>query len=118
MRLVFLGTPAFALPALEHLLRGVDEVVVVYTQPDRPAGRGRELTMSPVKRFALDHSLPVYQPERLRRPEAVEQLRAQARLPYRRCVRTDTASGGARPAAHGSLNIHPSLLPATAAPRR
>ena len=76
MRLVFFGTPEFALPSLERLLKGKDEIAAVYTQPDRPAGRGRALVPSPIKRFAVEHYLPVYQPERLRRREAIEQLQA------------------------------------------
>jgi len=112
MRLVFLGTPEFALPSLERLLAGPDDVVGVYTQPDRPAGRGRAPSASPVKRFALAHGLPVYQPERLRRPEAIEQLRAL--LPDCLIV---AAYGQILPQAvldlpkHGALNLHPSLLP-------
>ena len=112
MRLVFLGTPEFALPSLERLLAGPDDVVGVYTQPDRPAGRGRAPSASPVKRFALAYGLPVYQPERLRRPEAIEQLRAL--LPDCLIV---AAYGQILPQAvldlpkHGALNLHPSLLP-------
>src|SRR3990172_1336657 len=112
MRLVFLGTPEFALPSLERLLAGPDDVVGVFTQPDRPAGRGRAPSASPVKRFALAHGLPVYQPERLRRAEAIEQLRAL--LPDCLIV---AAYGQILPQAvldlpkHGALNLHPSLLP-------
>src|SRR5438270_13788037 len=75
MRLVFLGTPAFAVPTLERIVAAGHDVVAVLTQPDRPRGRGQQLAPTPVKECALAHRLPVYQPERVRRPEAVEFLR-------------------------------------------
>ena len=78
MRLVFLGTPAFAVPTLERIVEAGHQVLAVVTQPDRPKGRGQELAASPVKEAALRLGLPVYQPERMRRPEAVEHLRALA----------------------------------------
>lgn len=71
-----MGTPELAVPCLEHLLIEGYEVVAVYTQPDRPAGRGRGVSMSPVKRAALAHGLPVMQPESLRQPEALAGLAA------------------------------------------
>ena len=74
MRLVFLGTPAFAVPTLERILAAGHEVVAVYTQPDRPKGRGGALASSPVKTVAVSRSLPVHQPERIRRPEPVAHL--------------------------------------------
>jgi methionyl-tRNA formyltransferase len=78
MRLVFLGTPAFAVPTLEHIVEAGHQVLAVVTQPDRPRGRGEVLAPPPVKESALRFGLPVYQPERVRRPEAVEYLRALA----------------------------------------
>ncbi|BCX89759.1 methionyl-tRNA formyltransferase [Methylomarinovum tepidoasis] len=72
MRIVFAGTPQFAVPSLEALLASGHEVVAVYTQPDRPAGRGRRLRPSPVKELALRHRLPVHQPRTLRDPKAIE----------------------------------------------
>lgn len=78
MKLVYLGTPAFAVPTLEKIVEAGHEVVAVFTQPDRPKGRGQELAMPPVKESALRLGLPVFQPERVRRPEVVEQLRALA----------------------------------------
>ena len=62
MRIVFAGTPEFAVPALAALVGSEHQIVAVYTQPDRPAGRGRQLQMSPVKQLALKHQLPVVQP--------------------------------------------------------
>jgi methionyl-tRNA formyltransferase len=78
MRLVFLGTPAFAVPTLESLVEAGHEVPLVVTQPDRPRGRGQNAAPPPVKEAALRLGLGVYQPERVRRPEAVERLRGLA----------------------------------------
>jgi methionyl-tRNA formyltransferase len=75
MELVFLGTPSFAVPTLEAIVAAGHRVLAVFTQPDRPKGRGGELSASPVKQTALRLGLPVYQPERIRRPESVEQLK-------------------------------------------
>ncbi|MDZ4349759.1 MAG: methionyl-tRNA formyltransferase [Xanthomonadaceae bacterium] len=74
MRLVFAGSPAFALPAL-RVAASLGELVAVYTQPDRPAGRGRQLAASPVKQAAQDFGVPVHQPASLRGPEAREEMR-------------------------------------------
>ncbi len=76
IRTVFMGTPEFALPPLEGLIAAGVNLVGVYTQPDRPKGRGKKLTASPVKKLALEHDIPVYQPQKLRDPVAVEELRA------------------------------------------
>jgi methionyl-tRNA formyltransferase len=78
MRLVFLGTPAFAVPTLERIVEAGHAVLTVVTQPDRPRGRGQHPAPPPVKEAALRLGLSVYQPERVRRPEAVEHLRALA----------------------------------------
>ena len=74
MDLVFLGTPQFAVPTLEALIAAGHNVKAVYTQPDRPSGRGQELAQSAVKKAALAHGLPVLQPERIRRPEEIAKL--------------------------------------------
>ena len=66
MRIIFAGTPDFAVPALRMLIDSEHEVCAVYTQPDRPAGRGRKLTASPVKQLALASGIPVLQPETLK----------------------------------------------------
>ncbi|WP_226503790.1 methionyl-tRNA formyltransferase [Pseudomonas sp. MWU16-30317] len=76
MRIVFAGTPEFAADHLKALLDSPYEVVAVYTQPDRPAGRGQKLMPSPVKQLALQHSIPVYQPQTLRNPDAQAELAA------------------------------------------
>jgi methionyl-tRNA formyltransferase len=76
LRLVFAGTPEFAVPSLAAALDARDRMLAVYTQPDRPAGRGRQLAPSPVKALALAHGLEVRQPDSLRTAEAQEALRA------------------------------------------
>lgn len=112
MRLVFAGTPDFAATALRALLGTHHTIVGVYSQPDRPAGRGRKLQPSPVKQVALDNGVPVFQPESLKTPEAQEEL---ANL--RPDVMIVAAYGLILPQAvleiptHGCLNIHASLLP-------
>jgi methionyl-tRNA formyltransferase len=78
LKLVYLGTPAFAVPTLERIVEAGHEVAAVFTQPDRPKGRGNAVAMPPVKESALRLGLPVHQPERVRKPEVVEQLRAIA----------------------------------------
>ena len=109
--MLFYGTPAFALPTLEGLLAH-HHVGAVITQPDRPAGRGRTLATSPVKRRALEASLPVLQPPRLRDPEWPARL-----AEYRADVAVVAAFGQILPKAvldvptHGSINVHGSILP-------
>ena len=111
MRIVFMGTPAFAVPTLEQIIECY-EVAGVLTQPDRRAGRGRRMVVSPVKETALAHGLPVLQPRTLRRPEVVEEIRALE--PEAIVV---AAYGLILPSAvleippHGCLNVHASLLP-------
>ena len=78
LRLVFAGTPEFAVPCLEACLAAPVDVVAVYTQPDRPAGRGRKLTPSPVKQRALEADIPVEQPEKLKDADAQARLAAYA----------------------------------------
>ena len=112
MRLVYLGTPAFAVPTLERIVSADHEVVAVFTQPDRPKGRGQKSAMPPVKEAALRLGLPVHQPERIRRPEVVEELRALA--PEAMVV---VGYGQIIPQTildippHGIINVHASLLP-------
>ncbi len=112
MDLVFLGTPEFAVPSLERLVAAGHRVRAVYTQPDRPRGRGRELAAPPVKRAALALGLPVRQPERIRRPEVVAELAALA--PEAMAV---VGYGQIIPQSIidipplGIINVHASLLP-------
>ena len=113
LRLLFAGTPDFAVPCLAALLDAGHEVIGVYTQPDRPAGRGRKLQMSPVKALALDRGILVYQPESLKRdPEAVEQLRALGAdlmvvVAYGLLLPTSVLEAPRL----GCVNVHASLLP-------
>ncbi len=74
LRIVFAGTPDFAARHLAALLSSQHEVIAVYTQPDRPAGRGKKLTASPVKSLALEHNIPVYQPENFKSDQAKQEL--------------------------------------------
>jgi methionyl-tRNA formyltransferase len=111
LKLGFAGTPDFAVPALQRLA-AAHRIAAVFTQPDRPAGRGRELHMSPVKRRALELGLTVYQPETFKTAETLETLRA-AQIDALIVV----AYGLILPAAalglprRGCFNIHASLLP-------
>src|SRR5690242_16232593 len=76
MRIVFMGSGAFAIPSLEALVEAGHDVVAVVTQPDREKGRGREVAPPPVKPIALARGLPVLQPRRVKQPEAQQALRA------------------------------------------
>ena len=117
MKLIFAGTPEFAAIALQALIDAGHEIVAVYTQPDRPAGRGQKLTPSAVKSLALQHSLPVHQPLSLK-SSTDEGLAAQQQLKdYAADVVVVAAYGLILPKAVleiprlGCLNIHASLLP-------
>src|SRR5437899_12165802 len=72
MRIVFMGTPESALPSLQRLVDDGHEIVAVWTQPDKPAGRGKKLHQSPIKEFALQNTLPIHQPQKLKTSEAKE----------------------------------------------
>src|SRR5215213_8625803 len=76
MRLVFMGTPDFAVPSLQVLIDGGDPVVGVFTQPDQPSGRGMAMHAPPVKVLAASRGIPVFQPAKLRVPGVLEQLQA------------------------------------------
>lgn len=112
LKIIFAGTPGFALPALQVLLDSVHPICAVYTQPDRPAGRGRTLQASPVKQLALKHHIPVLQPHSLKQTSVQEALRER-----RADLMVVVAYGLLLPAAVlsaprlGCVNIHASLLP-------
>lgn len=112
MKVVFLGTPQFAVATLEALIAAGHEVAAVYTQPDRPKGRGQELAPSPVKQAALRLGLQVCQPERVRHPEIVEQLKT-----IDAAAMVIVGFGQIIPQAIidlapvGIINVHASLLP-------
>lgn len=111
MRIVFMGTPEFAVPSLEALV-AEHEVVAVVTQPDRRAGRGQQMTFSPVKQVALKNNIPIFQPEQISSPEAVEEIRK-----YQGDLFVVVAFGQKIPDVllamppHGCVNVHSSLLP-------
>ena len=119
MNLIFAGTPAFAVPALEALLRAGHAIRAVYTQPDRPAGRGRKLMASAVKQCAEKHGIEIRQPEKI----AGEEGRLRADAPEAMIV---IAYGLLLPESilaiprYGCINVHASLLPRWrgAAPKR
>lgn len=110
-KVVFMGSPDFSLPSLRGLAKHYD-VVGVVTQPDRASGRGRELKSPPVKTLALELGIPIMQPEKLRVPEAMEQLRAWAPdlivvAAFGQILKKDVLELPR----HGCINIHASLLP-------
>ena len=112
MRVVFMGTPDIAATCLNRILADGFDVVGVYTQPDRPKGRGMKMVFSPVKQVALDHNIPVFQPENFREEETVQTLRelkpdvcavvAYGRILPQKVLDVPT---------FGCINIHASLLP-------
>ncbi|MEO8041751.1 MAG: methionyl-tRNA formyltransferase [Acidobacteriota bacterium] len=112
MKIVFMGTPQAAVASLERVIGDGHEVVAVYTQPDRPSGRGNKIAFSPVKQFALDHYLAVFQPSKIRTPDAFEQFRD-----LNADVAVVVAYGRILPEMFlnafplGAINVHFSLLP-------
>ncbi len=111
MRVVFMGTPQFAVPTLEALIAG-HEVVGVFTQPDRPAGRGKKLNQPPVKRVAQQANIAVFQPEKINDSEMIDQLNALAPdvivvVAYGQILKRDILTMPR----YGCLNVHASLLP-------
>lgn len=112
LRIIFAGTPDFSVPTLEALINSEHEVVAVYTQPDRPRGRGKKVQFTPIKEVAVKHDIPVYQPLSLRDSEAQAALEA-----LNADLMVVVAYGLILPEAvlnaprYGCLNIHASLLP-------
>lgn len=111
MRIVFMGTPEFAIPSLQALIENGHEIAGVFCQPDKPKGRGNKLTMCPVKEFALAHGIPVFQPRRIRLDGAQDLAGLKPDL----CV---TAAFGQILSVDnlsvpklGTVNVHASLLP-------
>ena len=115
--IVFMGTPQFAVPILDRLLIEKYSILTVYTRPDKPTGRGQKLNFSPVKKFALEHNIPVLQPDTLKSAAVVDALKE-----LNPGLIVVAAFGRILPAAvlsipkHGCLNIHPSLLPSYRGP--
>jgi len=112
LRIIYAGTPDFAVPALQALIDSEHQVVAVYTQPDRPSGRGRKIHLGPVKQVAVDNEIPVEQPLSLKQPTVQQTL-----SDYQADVMIVAAYGLILPQVvldmpkHGCLNIHGSLLP-------
>jgi len=112
MRIVFMGTPESAVPSLKRLFEDGHEIAAVWTQPDKPAGRGRKLHASPVKQFALENALTIHQPQKIRTDEAKELFAS-----HHADVAVVVAYGKILPAEflrapkHGCVNLHFSLLP-------
>lgn len=112
MKIVFMGTPNAAAASLQRVLQDGHEVVAVYTQPDKPAGRGNKTSVSPVKEFALRMDLPIYQPVKIKTPEALETFQS-----HRADVAVVVAYGRILPQSYleafpkGAINVHYSLLP-------
>jgi len=110
-KVVFMGTPDFALNTLQKLIEH-HEVLGVVTQPDRPAGRNRQLQPPPIKQLALQHGIPIFQPEKIRRPESITELKQ-----WQPDVYIVAAFGQILPQSvldippYGSINVHASLLP-------
>jgi methionyl-tRNA formyltransferase len=111
-RIIFFGTPTFAIPTLRDLLQGLDEVVAVVTQPDREKGRGRKIIPSPVKEFCLQHGLTIFQPERVREKAVQEKIKNLQPQLF-----VVVAYGQILPKSllqipeYGAINVHASLLP-------
>lgn len=111
-RIIFMGTPEFACPTLQKLIDRGENLIAVITQPDRPKGRGQKLTPPPVKELAEKHSIPVYQPNKVRDPEFVNLIREMQPE-----IIVVVAFGQILPKSlleipkHGCINVHASLLP-------
>ena len=112
MRTVFMGTPESAVPSLQRLLDDGHEIVAVWTQPDKPAGRGKQLHQSPIKEFALQHKLTIHQPAKIKTEEAKDLFAS-----HNADVAVVVAYGKILPSEflnaymHGCINVHFSLLP-------
>jgi len=112
MKVVFMGTPAAAVPCLKKLVADGHDVVAVYCQPDRPSGRGQKLTAPPVKVAAEELSLPIKQPEKIKTIEAAEEFKALGAdvavvVAYGRILPGTFLNAFPR----GAINVHFSLLP-------
>ncbi len=112
MRIVFMGTPEFSVPCLERLVSDGEEVVGVFTQPDKPKGRGYEMAFSPVKECAIKHNIPVFQPKSMKTGEALKILKElnpdlSIVVAYGKILPADILYAPK----YNSINIHASLLP-------
>ena len=116
MKLVFMGTPVYALSCLEALIGAGHEIAAVFTQPDKPKNRGKQIQMTPVKELALKHEIPVYQPLSLRKGEDAEKSLEVLKEIAPECI-VVVAYGQILPESilelpkYGCINVHASLLP-------
>lgn len=112
MKVIFMGTPDFAVGTLEALIEAGHEILLVVTQPDKPKGRGGKMQYTPVKEVAMTHDIPVFQPKKIREPECIDKLRE-----YQADVCVVVAFGQILPkeilemTPYGCINVHASLLP-------
>ena len=112
MRVVFMGTPDFAVETVDAIAKAGHEIVLVVTQPDKPKGRGKEISFPPVKEWAVERNIPVFQPMKIREPEAIETLKK-----YYAGIFVVAAVGQILPKEIldmpplGCVNVHASLLP-------
>ena len=112
MRIVFMGTPAAAVPTLQHLIAAGHDIVAVWTQPDKPSGRGNKVTASPVKELALSRGLTVHQPVKIKTPESISLFTSHNAdlvvvVAYGRILPSQFLNAPKR----GCINVHFSLLP-------
>ena len=111
LRIVFMGTPEFAVASLDALIKGGCNIVAVITAPDKPAGRGMQLQQSAVKKYAVEHNLKVLQPEKLKKPEFLTELKSlNADLQIVVAFRMMPEAVWNLPPM-GTINLHGSLLP-------
>ncbi|MBM7614512.1 methionyl-tRNA formyltransferase [Alkaliphilus hydrothermalis] len=113
MRVIFMGTPDFAVPCLQRLIDRNNEILAVFTQPDKPKGRGKKMTMPPVKELAVEKDIPVYQPAKLKTPEMTELIREMKPdiiivVAYGHLLSKEILDIPP----FGCVNVHASLLPA------
>jgi methionyl-tRNA formyltransferase len=112
MKIVFMGTPKAAVPSIARVLQDGHEIAAVYSQPDRPSGRGNKIVFSPVKEFAFEHGLPVFQPTKIKTADALAEFRS-----HNADVAVVVAYGRILPESFltafpmGAINVHFSLLP-------
>lgn len=112
MKVVYMGTPDFAVGALESIIKAGHEVVLVVTQPDKPKGRGKEMQMTPVKQCALAHDIPVFQPVKIKEKDAVDYLKTfEADIFVVAAFGQILSSEILHMPKYGCVNIHASLLP-------
>lgn len=112
MRIIFMGTPDFSVPTLQSLIDSKHEVIAVVTQPDKPKGRGKTVQMTPVKELALQYEIPVYQPQKAKTPEFIEEIKTlqpdvMVVIAFGQILNKDLLEVPK----HGCVNIHASLLP-------